>query len=101
MDTTADTAPKDVKPSAEKSGWSAALLLSVVFYAAVRYGGTDGWWTALWLPLLVIALFGISYEWTVLVRARFRMRFSEWPTMLSSHIAVCLGLATALGLIDL
>lgn len=101
MDTTAQTPPKDLKKPAEKPGWALVGLLATGFFAAVRLGGTGGWWTALWVPLLILALFALSYEWTVLVRNRFRMGFWKWPTMVSSHIAVLFGLAITAGLVNL
>ncbi|MGI5447966.1 hypothetical protein ACQEVM_19835 [Streptomyces sp. CA-243310] len=98
MDTTAEEPGNDVKPPAEKPGWDGALLLGGGFLASVRLGGTDGWWTALWLPLLALALLAVSFEWTLLVKARFRMRAGQWFPLVSAHVGVLLGLAVVLGL---
>ncbi|MEU9414541.1 hypothetical protein [Streptomyces sp. NPDC051000] len=99
MDTTARKPGNEVEAPAEKPGWDVAVLLGGGFLAAVRLGGTDGWWTALWLPLLVLALLAVSHEWTVLVRARFRMGPGQWFPLVAAHIAVLFGLAVVLGAI--
>ncbi|MGW0365823.1 hypothetical protein [Streptomyces sp. NPDC002990] len=99
MDTTTQTAAEDAKTAAEKPGWGATALLSGGFFLSVRLGGTEGWWTALWVPLLILTLCAMYYEWTLLVRARFRMSLWEWPTMITCHITVPFGLALAVGLI--
>ncbi|MFD5888007.1 hypothetical protein ACFWHQ_18795 [Streptomyces sp. NPDC060334] len=97
MDTTAEEPRNDVKPPAEKPGWDLAVPLGGGFLASVRLGGTDGWWTALWLPLLALALLAVSYEWTLLVKARFRMRAGQWFPLVGANVSVLLGLAVLLG----
>ncbi len=102
-DTGPSRAPTPGQPASpeEKPGWAAAGLITTCFFVAVNWGGTSGWWHALWIPLLVLSLLCSGYEWTVLVKARFRMEWSEWPTMIGTHSALLAGIAIALGLLRL
>ncbi|MFE0173237.1 hypothetical protein ACFWZ2_13025 [Streptomyces sp. NPDC059002] len=93
-----DTSGRATAPE-EKPAWAAAGLFAAGFFSAVNWGGTSGWWYALWIPLLVIALLGAGHEWTVLVKARFRMGVSEWPAMIGTHTALIAGVFIVLGVL--
>ncbi|OKI69531.1 hypothetical protein [Streptomyces sp. MJM1172] len=96
MDTTAQTPPADQN---EKPGRGIAALFSGGLLACVRHGGTDGWWIALWAPLLILAALVTAYEWSVSARVRFRMGPWGWFALLGTHVGLLLGGGIAVGLL--
>ncbi|KMO96998.1 hypothetical protein ACS04_15085 [Streptomyces roseus] len=76
----------------QKPGWVLTALFFGVTCAVLRLGEVWSWWALLWVPLLVLAIGSLVYEWRLMARSRWRMGPLDWGLLVTSH----LGLAAAL-----
>ncbi|MFB7980882.1 hypothetical protein [Streptomyces vinaceus] len=61
--------------------------------AFLRLGEVWSWWALLWVPLLVLAIGSLVYEWRLLARSRWRMGLMDWGSLVISHLGLAASLA--------
>ncbi|QES53006.1 hypothetical protein DEJ51_00960 [Streptomyces venezuelae] len=81
----------------EKPGWGLAVTLSAVLSLVLRLTEVRSWWALLWVPLFLLAVGCVTYEWRLTARSRWRMGPMEWVYLAVTHLGLLAALAKVLG----